>query len=86
MAQVAARYIVPPPPFVARVVSVQRQALPPGEPRAGGPNLKRLFRVTFDVSKGNAVLPSGHRYTQYAYVSRKATTARWCFLKGGSGP
>jgi hypothetical protein len=84
--QVAARYIVPPAPFVARIISVKRQPLPVPEPAGGGPNLKRLYQVTFDAVKGNAVLPSGHRYTQFAYVARKTTNARWCFLKGGSGP
>jgi hypothetical protein len=84
--QLAARFIVPPAPFVARILSVERQALPASEPAGGGPNLKRLYRVTFYAVKGNAVLPSGHSYTQFAYVSRKAVTALWCFLKGGSGP
>jgi hypothetical protein len=84
--QVAARYIVPPAPFVARIISVKRQALPAFEPAGSGPNFKRLYRVTFYAVKGNAVLPSGHRYAQFAYVTRKTTNARWCFLKGGSGP
>ncbi|MGZ4392770.1 MAG: hypothetical protein ACXVRK_11730 [Gaiellaceae bacterium] len=84
--QMAARYIIPPPPFVARIIVVKRQTIPAGEPSDGGPNHMRLYRVTFEAVKGNAVLPSGHRYTQYAYVVRKTTTAPWCFLKGGSGP
>lgn len=84
--KVAARYIVPPPPFVARIVSVQQQALAPAEPTGGGPSLKRLYRVTFDALRGNAVLPGGHRYAQYAYVARASTAAPWCFVKGGSGP
>ena len=84
--QVAARYVVPPAPFVARIISVKRQPLPVFEPAGGGPNLKRLYQVTFYAVKGNAVLPSGHRYTQFAYVARKSASARWCFLKGGSGP
>jgi hypothetical protein len=82
----AARYIVPPPPFAARVVSVARRAIPSFEPAGRGPRFKRLYVVTFFAVKGNAVLPSGHRYTQFAYVSRKTATAPWCFLKGGSGP
>jgi hypothetical protein len=84
--QAAAEYVIPPPPFVPRVISVQEITLPAGEPLAGGPLLKRLYRVTFDVRTGNAVLPAGHRYSQFAYVSRKKITAPWCFLKGGSGP
>jgi hypothetical protein len=84
--QTTARYIIPPPPFVARIIIVKRQTIPAGEPSGGGPNHKRLYSVTFDALKGNAVLPSGHRYTQYAYVVRRTTTAPWCFLKGGSGP
>jgi hypothetical protein len=84
--QVAARYIVPPAPFLARIVFVKRQPLPPSETAGGGQNFKRLYAVTFDAVKGNAVLPSGHRYTQFAYVARKTTSADWCFLKGGSGP
>jgi hypothetical protein len=84
--QVAARYIVPPPPFLARIVSVTRQPLPSAEPPGGGPNYKRLHRVTFDAVKGNAVLGSGHRYSQFAYVARTTASASWCFLKDGSGP
>jgi hypothetical protein len=84
--QIAARYIVPPAPFVARIISVKRQPLPSFEPAGGGPNVKRLYRVTFYAVKGNAVLPSGHRYDQFAYVARTTTSAPWCFLKGGSGP
>jgi hypothetical protein len=83
---VAARYIVPPPPFAARVVSVRRRAVPAGEPREGGSRFKRLYLVTFAVSRGNAVLPAGHRYSQFAYVMRNSAQAPWCFLKGGSGP
>lgn len=84
--KVAAEYIIPPPPFRARVVSVCRWKMPADEPVGGGPAYKRLYRVTFDVLKGNAVLPAGHRYSQYSYVTRKTTTAAWCFQKGGSGP
>jgi hypothetical protein len=84
--QRAAEFIIPPAPFVARVASVERAPFPPSEPADGGASYKRLYRVTFYAIKGNAVLPTGHRYTQFAYVSRKTTTARWCFLKGGSGP
>jgi hypothetical protein len=84
--QIAARYVVPPAPFSARIISVKRQALPPSEPTGGGSSFKRLYRVTFYAVKGNAVLPAGHRYTQYAYVARKTASASWCFLKGGSGP
>ena len=76
---VAAKYVIPPPPFVARLVSVHRQALPATDTR-------RLYRVTFFAVHGNAVLPTGHRYTQFAYVARKTPTARWCFVGGGSGP
>ena len=83
---VAARFIVPPPPFVARVVSVARHALPASEPAGRGPRFKRLYVVTFLALKGNAVLPSGHRYSQFAYVTRSSVTAPWCFAKGGSGP
>lgn len=84
--QVAARYIIPPPPFVARSISVRRQPLPAFEPAGGGPDYKRLYTVGFFAVRGNAVLPSGHRYTQFAYVARKKTSVPWCFLKGGSGP
>jgi len=84
--QVAARNVIPPPPFEARVLSVRRRQLPPGEPRGRGPLFKRLYVVTFYVLKGNAVLPAGHRYSQFAYVTRKSVTAPWCYLKGGSGP
>jgi hypothetical protein len=84
--QVAACYVVPPSPFVARVISVERHPLPAFEPAGGGPSFKRLYQVTFYAVKGNAILPSGHRYTQFAYVARTSTNARWCFLKGGSGP
>jgi len=83
---VAARFVVPPPPFGARLTSVRRQQLPPSEPAGRGPSYKRLYLVDFYVSKGNAVLPAGHRYSQFAYVSRTSTTEPWCFLKGGSGP
>lgn len=84
--QIAARFIIPPAPFVATIVSVKQQPLPPSESAGGGPNLKRLYAVTFYAVKGNAVLPSGHRYTQFAYIARKTISAPWCFLKGGSGP
>ena len=84
--EVAAKYVIPPPPFRVRTVTVQRMAMPPGEPKGKGPNFKRLYRVSFYVVEGNAVLPAGHRYTQFAYVSRQSTRAAWCFLKGGSGP
>lgn len=85
-AAVAARFVVPPPPFGARLLSVLRRDVPPSEPLGAGPAYKRLYLVTFYVSKGNAVLPAGRRYSQYAYVGRSSTTAPWCFLKGGSGP
>lgn len=84
--QLAARSIVPPPPFVARIVSVARRPLPASEPAGGGPGHKRLYEVTFYAVKGNAVLPTGHRYTQFAYVTRTSASGSWCFLKGGSGP
>jgi len=84
--QVAAQYIVPPAPFKARIVSARRWVLPPGEPVGRGPRLKQLYLVTFYAIKGNVVLPGGHRYSQFAYVTRRTTTAPWCFLKGGSGP
>jgi hypothetical protein len=82
----AAEYVIPPPPFVPRLISVRQIALPAGEPTAGGPQYKRLYGVTFQALEGNAVLPSGHRYTQFAYISRKSTSQPWCYLKGGSGP
>jgi hypothetical protein len=85
-ALVAARFVVPPPPFEARGIVVRRRALPPQEPRGRGPLYKRLYLVTFFVVRGNAVLPRGHRYSQFAYVARRRVTAPWCFLKGGSGP
>jgi hypothetical protein len=84
--QVAARYIVPPPPFAARVVSVRRWKLPAAEPRGRGPGYKRLYLVSFHVTRGNVVLPAGHTYDQFAYVTRKTLHTKWCFLKGGSGP
>jgi hypothetical protein len=84
--EVAARFVIPPPPFGARLVGVRRQQLPPSEPAGRGPSSKRLYLVSFYVSKGNAVLPAGHRYSQFAYVSRTSTSQPWCFLKGGSGP
>ena len=84
--QRAALYVVPRPPFVAHVLSVRREPLPSFEPRGGGPALKRLYHITFFAVHGNVVLPSGHRYEEFAYVVRRSTTARWCFLKGGSGP
>jgi|GEM_PF-2284210 hypothetical protein len=83
---VAAAYVIPPAPFRARLVSVRRTALPPGEPTGGGPALKRLYRVTFAVLHGNAVLPAGHRYVQFSYVARTRTSSPWCFVRGGSGP
>jgi hypothetical protein len=83
---VAAAYVIPPAPFKARLVSVSRLRLPPAEPTGRGPAFKRLYRVSFQVIRGNAVLPAGHRYAQFAYVTRKSRAARWCFLKGGSGP
>ena len=57
---ISARFIVPPAPFKAGVTSVRRRALPAGEPSGGGPMLKRLYLVTFHVTRGNAVLPAGH--------------------------
>lgn len=83
---VAARFIIPPPPFGARLVSVRRHDLPPSEPAGRGPSYKRLYLVTFYVSKGNVVLPSGHAYAQFAYVLRSNAKEPWCFVKGGSGP
>ena len=84
--RVAAVFVVPPPPFRARIVSVRRWKLPPFEPAGRGPLFKRLYLVTFFVVRGNAVLPRGHRYSQFAYVRRAKLGAPWCFLKGGSGP
>lgn len=83
---VAARDIIPPPPFSVTKVTVQQMALPKGEPTGGGPTLKRLYRVAFTVVHGNAVLAAGHRFTQFAYVTRSSPSASWCFLKGGSAP
>ena len=60
--------------------------MPASEPKGRGQNFKRLYRVSFYVVDGNAVLAAGHRYTQFAYVGRKSTRTAWCFLKGGSGP
>ena len=85
-ARTAAVFVIPPAPFKARVVSVKQLALPEGEPAGRGRALERLYEVTFDALVGNAVLPSRHRYSQFAYVSRRRTGAPWCFLKGGSGP
>lgn len=84
--KVAARTIVPPPPFVARVLVVERKKLPPFEPAGRGPEYKRLYAVTFHAVRGNAILPTGHDYTQFAYVTRRTLSSRWCFVKGGSGP
>jgi hypothetical protein len=84
--KVAAQYVIPPPPFTVSAVVVQHMAMPASEPKGNGPNFKRLYTVSFDVVRGNPVLPAGHRYTQFAYVSRASTNAAWCFLKGGSGP
>ena len=83
---VAARFIVPPLPFGARLISVRRHDLPSFEPVGRGPAYKRLYLVTFYASKGNAVLPTGHSYSQFAYVVRASTREPWCFVKGGSGP
>jgi hypothetical protein len=86
-AEVAAGYIVPPAPFKARVISVRQMPVPATS------NLKatfhrplRLYRVTFRVLVGNAVLPAGHTYTQFAYVGQPMPSGRWCFVGGGSGP
>jgi hypothetical protein len=84
--EVAAKYVIPPPPFRVRTVTVQRIAMPPGEPKGKGPNFKRLYRVSFYVVEGNPVLPAGHRYTQFSYVGRESIRAAWCWMKGGSGP
>ncbi len=84
--RVAAQYIIPPSPFKARLVSVRGRQLPPGEPLGGGRQYERLYIVTFFAVRGNAVLPTGHRYEQFSYVRRNTLRARWCFLKGGSGP
>jgi hypothetical protein len=81
----AAAYVVPPSPFRARIVGVRRRPIPVFEPPGRGPSYKRLYAVKFAVVRGNAVLPAGHRYTRFAYVTRKTTRARWCVLKGGSG-
>ena len=83
---VAAEYVIPPQPFKVRAVTVRRMAMPPSEPKGNGPNFKRLYKVSFYVTNGNAVLPKGHRYTQFAYVARASTGTSWCYLKGGSGP
>ncbi len=80
--------IIPPAPFKARVISV-RQMSPPqtSSVRASFHHPLRLYRVTFRALVGNAVLPSGHTYTQFAYVGQPMPPAgRWCFLSGGSGP
>lgn len=82
----AAEFVIPPAPFAATDIVVEQIALPPGEPAGGGASLKRLYRVRFLAVTGNAVLPTGHTYTQFSYVSRATTSAPWCFLKGGSGP
>jgi hypothetical protein len=82
----AARLIVPPPPFVGRVGRIVQRPIPAFEPKGRGPAYKRLYLVSFYAVKGNAVLPTGHTYHQFAYVSRARTSAPWCFLKGGSGP
>ena len=84
--QRAALYVVPRPPFVARVLTVRRRPIPPFESKDGGPALKRLYSVRFYAVHGNAVLPTGHAYDQFAYVVRRSRAAPWCFLKGGSGP
>jgi len=84
--EVAAAYVIPPPPFSVRSLVVQRTAMPASEPKGRGPEYKRLYRVVFSVVRGNAVLPAGHRFTQFAYVGRASTSAKWCFVKGGSGP
>lgn len=83
---VAAMYVIPPAPFAVRDVVVTRTALPPSEPVGKGPSYKRLYTVRFFVLRGNPVLPAGHTFTQFSYVSRASTSAPWCFLKGGSGP
>lgn len=83
---VAALFIIPPPPFGARLVSVRHRDLPQSEPVGRGSAYKRLYLVTFYASKGNAVLPTGHNYSQFAYVGRASTKEPWCFVKGGSGP
>ncbi len=84
--KIAAEYVIPPLPFQVRAIGVQRIAMPASEPKGNGPNFKRLYQVSFYVVRGNAVLPAGHRYTQFAYISRASFRAQWCFLKGGSGP
>ncbi len=84
--EVAAEHIIPPPPFSVRDIAVHRLAMPPSEPKGKGPSYKRLYSVRFYAVRANAVLPAGHTYTQFSYVSRQSTGAPWCFLKGGSGP
>ncbi|MDA8291041.1 MAG: hypothetical protein M0Z33_05090 [Actinomycetota bacterium] len=84
---VAARFGIPPPPFAVRAVSVARDALPSSEARSTGASYERLYRVSFTVTSGNAVLPAGHRYTQFSYVVRSSTRRMsrdsWNF---GDGP
>jgi hypothetical protein len=86
--RVVATAIVPPAPFKARVISVRQMSLPQtSSVRASFHHPLRLYRVTFRALRGNAVLPSGHTYAQFAYVGQPVPPAgRWCFLSGGSGP
>ena len=60
----------------------------PASPSIDAPSYHplRLNRVTFRVSSGNAVLPAGHTYTQYAHVGRAYAGGRWCFVAGVSAP
>lgn len=83
---VAARFVIPPAPFLVRGVAVTRAPMPAPEPVDGGPSHKRLYAVRFFVVRGNAVLAAGRAYTQFAYVARPGPGTPWCYLKGGSGP
>jgi hypothetical protein len=86
--EIAAGYIVPPAPFKARVVWVRQAPVPvPSSLGASYEYPLRLYRVSFHVMVGNAVLPAGHTYVQFAYVGQPMPPAgRWCFVAGGSGP
>lgn len=83
---VAATFIVPPPPFKARIVSIRRMPMPPTSSVKAAYPYSRLYAVTFRVLVGNAVLPPGHAYTQFAYVGQRFLGGRWCLVAGGSGP
>lgn len=85
---VAAEYVVPPLPFKARMISVRQMPLPAtSDVKHAYPHRPvRLYRVVFRALVGNAVLPSGHTYAQFAYVTQLMPAGRWCFVAGGSGP